>query len=266
MEKNESFNTNISKYCEEIIAWTKDYLKPYSNRIQIENLDSFKSGIAFILLIYAYDSKIIDIDSFQLDDPFRTLEAAFSIAEQHLKIPNILNTETAFELKNQANLILYLYQFKIKVESLNQSLNFIETSQKTISDLQNFLLEQDQPIAITNYNLEKANKRLQTIKSRDNLYREKNDIENYLVTLEDNIKQTDLLINEFQTQNSLLKDQNELLNLKFNLASKLLFFEKQKRQKTENDSLLEQKIISITELLQDQNLELFLEAHKKNFD
>ena len=54
---------------------------------------SFNDGLAFCALIHRHRPDLIDYNKLNKDEPNKNLNLAFSIAENHLDIPKMLNAE-----------------------------------------------------------------------------------------------------------------------------------------------------------------------------
>jgi hypothetical protein len=76
----------------ELLSWVREEVKPYG--IEVSGLESLADGVVFLALLNNFDPTIIDFDSFDKSDKHRTLEAALSIAEDTLGIPNLLDVES----------------------------------------------------------------------------------------------------------------------------------------------------------------------------
>lgn len=76
----------------ELLAWVREQVKPYG--IEVSGLESLADGVVFLALLNNYDPSILDFETFDKSDRHRTLEAALSIAEEELGIPNLLDVDS----------------------------------------------------------------------------------------------------------------------------------------------------------------------------
>lgn len=78
---------------EGLLLWCQRKTAPYKNA-NVQNFHmSFKDGLAFCALIHRHRPDLIDYDSLSKEDPYRNLNYAFEVAEQHLDIPKMLDAE-----------------------------------------------------------------------------------------------------------------------------------------------------------------------------
>ncbi|CAH8841985.1 unnamed protein product [Trichobilharzia szidati] len=78
---------------EGLLLWCKRQTAPYKN-VRVENFHtSFKDGLAFCAIIHRNRPQLIDYHQLDSSDPVKNLNLAFDVAEKHLDIPRMLDSE-----------------------------------------------------------------------------------------------------------------------------------------------------------------------------
>ncbi|XP_054758487.1 alpha-actinin-like isoform X2 [Lytechinus pictus] len=76
-----------------LLLWCKRKTAPYRN-VNIQNFhNSWKDGLGFCALIHRHRPDLLDYSKLKKDDPAHNLNLAFSVAEEHLDIPRMLDVE-----------------------------------------------------------------------------------------------------------------------------------------------------------------------------
>lgn len=82
---------------------------------------SFKNGLAFCALIHKFQPHLIDYDSLQPGDAVSNLELAFSVAEQSLSIPRLLDIEDMTQDKpDERSVMTYVAEYFHRFAALEQ--------------------------------------------------------------------------------------------------------------------------------------------------
>lgn len=83
-----SFSAN-----EGLLLWCQRSTEGYPN-VHVTNFNtSFKDGLAFCALIHRYHPDLLDFKSLKSSDPIKNLNVAFTVAEEQLGIPKMLDPE-----------------------------------------------------------------------------------------------------------------------------------------------------------------------------
>ena len=94
-------------------AWCRRVTEGYSNVNILNMTTSWRSGLAFCAIIHHHCPELIDFDSLDQDDVFGNNSLAFSVAEQHLGIPSLLDPQDMVEceLLDRLSILTYLAQY-----------------------------------------------------------------------------------------------------------------------------------------------------------
>lgn len=107
----------ISRVLDTYSVWTKDLLAWLNERIEeykivADGLPSLGSGEALLALLHKTEPSAIDYASFDKRVPEKTLAAVFSVAEETLGIPALLEPREVVANSDPRSLLLYLACFK----------------------------------------------------------------------------------------------------------------------------------------------------------
>jgi len=76
-----------------LLKWVKEQLADYKD-IEITNFKtSFCDGRALLALNHKWDSSVVDYKSFDKTEPVRTISTALKLAEDHMKVPSIIEAK-----------------------------------------------------------------------------------------------------------------------------------------------------------------------------
>jgi len=94
-------------------AWCRKVTSEYENVKILNMTTSWRSGLAFCAIIHYHCPELIDFESLDPDDVYGNNHLAFSVAEQHLGIPSILDPQDMVEceLLDRLSILTYLAQF-----------------------------------------------------------------------------------------------------------------------------------------------------------
>jgi len=77
-----------------LLKWVKEQLSDY-NDIEISNFKtSFCDGRALLALNHKWDNNVVDYKSFDKTDPVRNIATALKLAEEHMKVPSIIEPKS----------------------------------------------------------------------------------------------------------------------------------------------------------------------------
>lgn len=122
---------------EGLLLWCRKKTKGYEG-VDPPSLNNFsadwKSGLAFCALIHRHRPDLIDYASLNASDPATNLELAFSVAEEHLDIPRLLDIEDLLELPrpDERSVMTYVSEFFHRFAAQDMK-------EKAAALLQNFL-------------------------------------------------------------------------------------------------------------------------------
>eukprot|EP01130_Rhizamoeba_saxonica_P008085 TRINITY_DN3269_c0_g1_i1.p1 TRINITY_DN3269_c0_g1~~TRINITY_DN3269_c0_g1_i1.p1 ORF type:complete len:1533 (+),score=617.45 TRINITY_DN3269_c0_g1_i1:37-4635(+) len=122
---------------EALLLWCQRKTEPYDN-VSVDNFHkSFQDGLAFCALIHAHRPGLIPYDELTSDDPYRNLNLAFDVAEEHLGISKLLDAEDIVESAkpDERSIIAYVSQL-YHVFSQDRE---IDTAARRVKNLVDFL-------------------------------------------------------------------------------------------------------------------------------
>ena len=93
--------------------WCRTVTEGYKG-VRILNMStSWRNGMGFCAIIHHFRPELIDFDDLDPDDIFGNNEKAYTVAEQHLGIPSLLDPEDMVqcELIDRLSILTYLAQF-----------------------------------------------------------------------------------------------------------------------------------------------------------
>ncbi|KAM8920836.1 calmin [Pelodytes ibericus] len=94
-----------------LLNWVQQRTRKYGVAVQ-DFASSWKSGLAFLAVIKAIDSSLVDIKKALEKSSRENLEDAFSIAHQHLRIPRLLEPEDLMvDSPDEQSVMTYVTQF-----------------------------------------------------------------------------------------------------------------------------------------------------------
>lgn len=93
--------------------WCQRVTSSYSNVDVTDLSSSFRDGLAFCAIIHHFRPELIDYDSLKSDQMLKNNELAFTIAEEKLGIPSLLDPEDMVdsEVPDKFSVATYLAQF-----------------------------------------------------------------------------------------------------------------------------------------------------------
>lgn len=123
-------------------AWCKRITQGY-DEVNIVNMStSWRNGLGFCAIIHHFCPELIDFTSLDPDDVFGNNELAFSVAEQHLGVPSLLDPQDMVEceLLDRLSILTYLAQYyqafnSQTVQARVRRLGSVSKSSSTNSDL-----------------------------------------------------------------------------------------------------------------------------------
>ncbi|XP_061468046.1 calmin isoform X2 [Rhineura floridana] len=94
-----------------LLTWVQRKTRKYGVAVQ-DFTSSWRSGLAFLAVIKAIDSKLVDMEQALEKSPRENLEDAFTIAHDHLGIPRLLEPEDiTVESPDDQSIVTYVAQF-----------------------------------------------------------------------------------------------------------------------------------------------------------
>ncbi|KAJ7345146.1 hypothetical protein JRQ81_001096 [Phrynocephalus forsythii] len=94
-----------------LLTWVQRKTRKYGIAVQ-DFASSWRSGLAFLAIIKAIDSSLVDMKQALEKTPQENLEDAFNIAQDHLDIPRLLEPEDVMvESPDEQSIMTYVAQF-----------------------------------------------------------------------------------------------------------------------------------------------------------
>ncbi|XP_049849964.1 cortexillin-1-like [Schistocerca gregaria] len=254
----------LSKFRNKVVRWAKEFFDVNSSKIEIDGLDAFRDGLAFLYFIHYYDESLIDVEAFDTSDSYRVLESAFSLAEEYLDIPNILCPQDVISSTNEQSLVLYIYLYKIKfdLKSAGSGDREFESSHR-MADLKQILSKKVESVRSLMDLLTHEQQRLISLLRQDELYKEKIHYEKHLASMNRKVEKNIEICSELQKQNDALKQQNSLLLKNIDILQKKLSQEVRKKKEAKKLSVTKESVKSFLELLMSENLSGYLNKYEK---
>eukprot|EP01094_Clydonella_sp_ATCC50884_P024653 TRINITY_DN6252_c0_g1_i2.p1 TRINITY_DN6252_c0_g1~~TRINITY_DN6252_c0_g1_i2.p1 ORF type:complete len:1140 (-),score=632.07 TRINITY_DN6252_c0_g1_i2:233-3508(-) len=107
---------------EGLLLWCQKKTEGYKN-VKVDNFHmSFQDGLAFCALIHRHRPDLLDFDSLSKDNPRENLELAFSVAEEKLNIPRLLDAEDLVDVPrpDERSVMTYVSEYFHCFASQNQ--------------------------------------------------------------------------------------------------------------------------------------------------
>ncbi|XP_063803687.1 calmin isoform X2 [Pseudophryne corroboree] len=102
-----------------LLYWVQQRTRKYGVAVQ-DFASSWRSGLAFLAVIKAIDSSLVDMKKALEKSPRENLEDAFSIAQQSLRIPRLLEPEDLMvDFPDEHSIMTYVTQFLEHFPELN---------------------------------------------------------------------------------------------------------------------------------------------------
>lgn len=261
----------LDKQSRELMHWVQKVLAG-TQKADITSWDSFKDGVALILLINVCDPTAIKVDEFDMSDPLRTLEAAFDIAEARLGIPNLFDAKALFESRladNGADLrtfLLYVSQFRSAVQERQRSDNPVATTLGLVSELKKLVERRVNHVELLNDEFQEHTCRLSALTSKDELQAERTYLQQRALKMDRMMEWGRQLNSELEAQNLALRDQTRLLNDKIAHITRAYEQEKQEKQAALAQLEMAERIKAMAELLNEPDLDKYIEMHKEDIE
>jgi len=234
----------------DILQWLSESLKKYYHFCPLYDLPSFVTGEPFMALLHKFDPTLIDLETFDKSDPIKTLSVVFTLAEQHIGIPALLDPYAVANNLAQRSLLLYLTLWREK--TLGGTLNPLHWTQNDFTYL--FYAIED---ALYNVELLNSENREHSahLGSVVRTYDKERHVDEEGAKLFDEfIEQAMDTMSAMETKNSLLQKQNLLLKKKLEMIQECKHLEENARKKDEQQLALEEKIKAIGEVLTDRGI------------
>ncbi|XP_075048835.1 calmin isoform X2 [Mixophyes fleayi] len=102
-----------------LLSWVQQRTRKYGVAVQ-DFASSWRSGLAFLAVIKAIDSSLVDMKQALEKSPRDNLEDAFNIAKQSLRIPRLLEPEDLMvDSPDEHSIMTYVTQFLVHFPELN---------------------------------------------------------------------------------------------------------------------------------------------------
>lgn len=263
-EKLERANRELMQWVQKTLAGTQ--------RATISSWDSFKDGVALILLIHACDPCAVDVDEFDMSDPLRTLEAAFDIASEKLGLPNLFDARALIDARLSDNgpdlrtFILYVSHLRSIHSERQLTEHPLATSLGLVAELQKAVQKKVSQVELLNEEFQEHTNRLIALASQDELQAERSYLQQRALKMDKMMEWGRQLNSELEAQNLALRDQTRLLNDKIEHLTRAIEQEKHEKEAALQQVAMTEKLLAMAELLGEPDLDKFMELHKTEID
>jgi ribosomal protein S15P/S13E len=262
----------LDRASREILAWAQNALLSSYKSITLDSWDHFKDGTALIHLIHYCDPSILDLEDFDMSDPLRTLEAAFSMAETKLGIPNVFDAKALMDARlgnhgpDLRTFILYLSHFRTAYNERHMSNNPLTSARSVLADLQALVCRKVAQVAQLGESFQDECDRLTALSTKDELHLEREYLHKRSITMDKMMEMSRQLTSELEAQNLSLREQNRLLTEKISHLTRAVEQEKQEKDAALARMEMNERIQAMAELLEEPDLDKYIESHKEEID
>lgn len=238
-------------------------------------------------MTFSVATKLLILTLFFQSDKLRTVEAALSIAEEFLNIPNLLSAEaviqgnaffTALPImrtlnicyyigREQKALLLYLAMFQQKLAERKKADNPLATAQNIALEMKEQLQKKLDSVRSLKAQFEEELLRLAALSSKDEFDAEKQFYIQRVESMDKMLEETRLLVHKLEQRNEFQKQQNLILQEKISALERMLEYERTARRKLEMELQIIEKLRALGPLVnEEQDIMEYYNKHKDVID